>query len=109
MSSAERLNELIRLWPDLTDDQQKLLLGMANDLVRPITAWRNSDSDVISNNRVLLRFGDYLKTHHVLSNEPFRKEKFEYALQRIYSDEDIEVDLPRSRTEEVDLLDGSSV
>jgi hypothetical protein len=104
MTPAERLAELIRLWPDMTEDQQSLIVSAASDFARPIAAWRRSESDVIFNDRVLLRIGDYLKVHHVLSAEPFRKEKLEYALERIYVGEGIEIARPSSRTETHDLV-----
>lgn len=43
---------------------------------RLVTSWLVSD-------RLLVDFGDVLRLHHATSAEPFTKDKFEYALERL--------------------------
>lgn len=44
--------------------------------------WRDSRSDLI-NDRMLVDLGDVLRLHHVTSAEPFTKDRFEYAIERL--------------------------
>jgi type II restriction enzyme len=104
MARENDLTRLKRLWPKLSTDQQSLLLGIAIDLARPMDAWRNPRSNVITTDRMLLRIGDYLKTHHALSNEPFKKEKFEYALEKVLKESGIDALRSNSRTDPFDLV-----
>jgi len=107
MTPEQRLVELTRLWPKLSEDQQELLLRAADDLARPITSWRLESSDIIRDDSMLKRFGDILKMHHLISLEPFRKEKFEYALERLYELGGIAASRPASSTATYDLeVDG---
>ena len=100
-TDLERLNAL---WPNLSIDQQSLLLGIAADLARPMDAWRNPQSNVITTDRILLRIGDYLKTHHALSNESFKKEKFEYTLEKILKESGFDAKRSASKSNPYDLV-----
>src|SRR6266699_1923187 len=49
---------------------------------RPAEFHRLATSDII-NDCLLQDFGDALRIHHSFSDEPFTKDKFEYALERV--------------------------
>ena len=103
MTSAEVLAEISRLWPNLLDDQRTLLLEVARSFAQPIQQWRRPNSDVVPDDRTLSRLGDALRSHHSASHEPFKKEKLEYALQRIYASQGRKATLSTSRTAKFDL------
>jgi hypothetical protein len=43
------------------------------------------NSDIFFNTEIINCLGDYLKIHHSFSKEPFTKDKFEYALERVFN------------------------
>jgi len=95
------LAEAAALVPDiarLTDDQfawvQRLIVSMAI----PCNSTRDSASDVFTDDRSTGLFFLYLVTHHVLSAEPFKGEKFEYAVERIMTALNHVAARPTSRT-----------
>jgi len=49
----------------------------------PFNSTRNPTSDLFPDDKSTGLFFLYLITHHTLSSEPFKKEKFEYALEKI--------------------------
>ena len=56
--------------------------SVVNQLGRPSRFERWEGSDVVTP-CVLEDFGDALRIHHCFSAEPFSKDKFEYALERV--------------------------
>lgn len=70
--------------------------------------WRSPSSDVINGDDGLHAFGNSLKVHHHLfSHEPFRREKFEFVLERVLKEMGREVQRATSRTEKWDIaVDG---
>ena len=95
------LDEAQKLIPEiskLTDDQFVWVSLLVRSMAVPFNSERNPKSDVITSDRALGLFFLYLVTHHTLSVEPFKKEKFEYALQRIMEELGFECSRPTSRT-----------
>ena len=77
-----RISILTPILDKLSDTQFNLVTEIATALSLPVESKRNENSDVITDG-FLQDFGDTLKTHHVMSKEPFTKDKFEYAMVRI--------------------------
>ena len=74
---AERMQQVgLTLHPDKT----QIVYG--KDANRPHRFERWDGSDVVTP-CVLDDFGDALRIHHCFSAEPFSKDKFEYALERV--------------------------
>ena len=82
----------------LTDDQFAWVKQLAQSMALPYNAARNPASDVLPDDRSVGLFFLYLVTHHTLSAEPFKKEKFEYALEKSLSACGRSVSRPSSRT-----------
>lgn len=82
----------------LTEDQWIFIEKLVKNLVSPTSSWRATDSDLFPSDRALGLMLVYLITHHALSEEPFRKEKFEYALAAIARSLGRTVQMPKSRT-----------
>ncbi len=75
-----------QLVPDLvklSDDQFAWIGQLVSALSLPVNSRRNPHSTVFPDDRSLGLFFLYLVTHHTLSAEAFKQEKFEYALERI--------------------------
>lgn len=80
------LSQARALVPDLqklTPDQFAWIEQLVRSMSLPATHWRNPASDVFTDDRVLGLFFLFLITHHTLSAEAFKQEKFEYALEKI--------------------------
>ena len=67
----------------LSDGQITLIQESVDAFNRPyINIERNPTSDLVSE-KFLYDFGDLLRIHHCYSKQPFSKDKFEYALERV--------------------------
>jgi hypothetical protein len=67
----------------LTPDQFAWVEQLVHAMSQPSSSWRNPTSDVFTDDRVMGLFFLFLVTHHTLSSEAFKQEKFEYALEKI--------------------------
>jgi len=95
------IDEARAIIPDLatlTDDQFAWIKQLVQSMSLPTHSKRNPLSDVFPDDRKAGLFLLYLITHHVLSSEPFKKEKFEYALEKIMVTLGRTAERPRSRT-----------
>ena len=77
----QRLNNIIKALPSLSDSQIMWLEGVIQIFGCP-HKFIKYKSDLI-NDQILHDFGDVLRIHHSFSLEPFTKDKFEYALEKI--------------------------
>lgn len=82
MTRTERIDRLIAAIPDLTDYRLQLVDRIVAVFDQPKVFSRSKTSRLISK-QVLEDFGDVLRVHHCFSREPFSKDKFEYALERV--------------------------
>lgn len=78
----ERLKKLCDALKNLTDGQAEWVGTVVEQFQRPYQFKRNPYSNFISD-CILQDFGDGLRIHHCFSIEPFSKDKFEYALERV--------------------------
>lgn len=77
----------------LSNPQLLFLERIVNLFSQPyINNFRNTSSDIISE-VVLNDFGDILRIHHIFSNEPFTKDKFEHAIVAVLSNDGIDARL----------------
>lgn len=80
---SKRIETLRTALGDLTDGQLRLFEGIIQQFNRSyIKIDRLDDSDIVDD-CLLQDFGDTLRLHHSLSKEPFRKDRFEFALEQI--------------------------
>ena len=97
MTRDERIKRLIAAIPNLSNYRLQLIDRVVAAFKQPKDFHRNSRSRLITP-AVLEDFGDVLRMHHCLSREPFSKDKFEYALERVLSENDISATMaPRGR------------
>jgi type II restriction enzyme len=82
MTREERIARLMTAIPTLSNYRLQMIDRMVAAFARPKAFWRFAESKLISPN-VLEDFGDVLRMHHCFSHEPFSKDKFEYALERV--------------------------
>jgi hypothetical protein len=82
MIRDERIQRLIAAIPDLSNYRLQLVDRVVVAFNQPKDFRRGSKSNLITPD-VLDDFGDVLRMHHCLSREPFSKDKFEYALERV--------------------------
>jgi len=79
----ERIEKLSSALKGLSSWQLELVEQVVEQFHKPyISIERLEESDIV-NECFLNYFGDILKIHHTFSKEPFTKDKFEYALERI--------------------------
>ena len=83
MPNIEEVKDLIPDLAKLSDDQFAWIKQLVQSMALPYNSIRSPISDVFPDDRTTGLFFLYLVTHHVLSSEPFKKEKFEYAVERI--------------------------
>ena len=77
----QRLNELVRRIPSLTEGQIYWLDRVIRVFESP-HSFQIVGSDLLDQT-TLENFGDALRIHHSFSVEPFSKDKFEYVLQKV--------------------------
>ncbi len=82
MLRQQRIERLIAAIPDLSDYRLQLIDRIIGVFQTTKNFVRASDSQLITS-QVLEDFGDVLRLHHSFSREPFSKDKFEYALERV--------------------------
>ena len=83
MMNDNRVNKVIETLKKLSEAQFELVESIINEFSTPyLLKYQNPTSDIV-NNRVLRDFGDTLRIHHIFSQEPFTKDKFEYAFVKI--------------------------
>jgi len=80
--SAQRIARLGEALSHLRPSQLGWIEAVVDQLRRPATFDRWASSDLVTP-CVLEDFGDALRIHHCFSAEPFSKDKFEYALERV--------------------------
>ena len=78
----QRVARLGKALLQLRASQLSWIEAVVNQLGRPSKFERWEGSDVVTP-CVLEDFGDALRIHHCFSAEPFSKDKFEYALERV--------------------------
>ena len=82
MKRDERIQRLIAAIPELSNYRLQLVDRVVAAFKHPKVFHRNTESTLITPD-ILDDFGDVLRMHHCLSREPFSKDKFEYALERV--------------------------
>jgi type II restriction enzyme len=82
MTKNERIQRLIAAIPELSSYRLQLVDKVVGVFQTPKAFVRNQSSSLITS-QVLEDFGDVLRLHHAFSREPFSKDKFEYALERV--------------------------
>lgn len=92
--AARQLPALASLSPDQFAWVESLVTALGN----PLRASRNPTSDIFASDRLLGLFSLYLITHHTLSVQPFKQEKFEYALRQVMTAAGRSAALAASRT-----------
>ena len=92
MTRSERIEHLLTAIPELSDYRLQLIDRIVRVFSLPRDYWKSQTSGLISE-RVLEDFGDVLRLHHCFSREPFSKDKFEYALERVLKTDGIEAAL----------------
>jgi len=96
MSTLPELEAQLKV---LEPDQVEWVARIAAILCTSTEQFRRPGSHIIPDDRALRMFGDTLKVHHGLfAAEPFRRERFEYALRRIAAAGGREVERPGSAT-----------
>jgi len=78
----DRLKNLCEALKGLTAGQVRWVEQLVQVFGKEHTFWRLESSDLVSP-CLLQDFGDALRIHHCFSREPFTKDKFEYALERV--------------------------
>src|SRR6476646_5150683 len=97
MTRIERVERLMAAVPNLTDYRLQLIDKIVGVFSLPKEYQRLESSNLITDH-VLEDFGDVLRLHHCFSREPFSKDKFEYALERVMKTEGIQANLaPRGQ------------
>lgn len=104
MKKRERIERLIAALPTLSSYRLRVIEKVVGVFGAPIEYQRLETSSLITS-RVLQDFGDILRLHHAFSKEPFSKDKFEYALERVLLDTKVEAQLaPRgARGYDIDI------
>ncbi len=96
MEREERVKRLLLAIPGLTNYRLVLIDTIVRVFSLPKEFWRSSTSTLVTD-RVLEDFGDVLRLHHCFSREPFSKDKFEHALERVLQTEGVAVLAPRGQ------------
>src|SRR5215204_6092041 len=83
ITKEERIKRLVTYLPELSEGQIIWVERIVYQFSRPKTFVRLKSSKLIPNNSIMEDFGDALRIHHCFTDEPFTKDKFEYALVNV--------------------------
>ena len=83
MISVEQASALVPDLRKLTPDQFAWVITLVEAMTLPVQTYSNPSSDLFKDDRIMGLFFLYLVTHHTLSVQAFKQEKFEYAPERI--------------------------
>lgn len=75
----QRVRRLAAALPGLSDPLIAWIERVVAEMAKPFTYTRSTSSDLVDE-RFLADLGDTLRLHHCFSEEPFTKDKFEYAM-----------------------------
>jgi type II restriction enzyme len=103
----ERIKELAKLLPELSESQLGWIEEIVKQFRRPHTFERDERSDLVSP-CLLEEIGDALRLHHCFSREPFSKDKFEYLLERASNNCGVRAELARKGNPGHDITIGST-
>lgn len=98
MIPIEQATALVPDLRKLTPDQFSWVKTLVEAMTLPVQTYRNPSSDLFTDDKTMGLFFLYLVTHHTLSVQAFKQEKFEYALERIMRAIGRTATLPGSRT-----------
>ena len=82
MSREQRIQRLLTAIPELSNYRIQLVDKIVRIFQQPKIFEHKPTSSLMSQG-ILDDFGDMLRMHHSFSREPFSKDKFEYALERV--------------------------
>lgn len=80
-STAKIITQLHEIIPELNSNQIKLVLDVIQVLCEPYEKNEFNSSWIFTKDFIDV-LCDFVRIHHALSDEPFTKDKFEYALDR---------------------------
>lgn len=97
MTREKRIDRLLAAIPTLSNYRLQILDRVVAAFAQPKTFSRSPKSKLVTPT-VLEDFGDVLRMHHCFSREPFSKDKFEYALERVLVESGVSASLaPRGQ------------
>jgi len=105
MTRNQRIDRLIAALPELSDYRLQLVDRIIGVFQSEKNFVRSATSKLITP-QVLEDFGDVLRLHHSFSREPFSKDKFEYALERVLLEAKAEAQLAPRGTRGYDIRIG---
>jgi type II restriction enzyme len=92
MLRQQRIERLISAIPSLSDYRLELVDRIIG-VFRTASRFNGSTDSQLITQQVLEDFGDILRVHHSFSREPFSKDKFEYALERVLRESNVNAQL----------------
>jgi hypothetical protein len=96
MNRQKRIQQLLEAISSLTEQRISLIEQVVQVFQHPKNFNLNSTSLLTS--QIVEDFGDILRMHHYFSREPFSKDKFEYALEKVLAGSSIDAKLaPRGQ------------
>lgn len=101
----QKIADIVKKLPHLSDSQISWIEGVIQ-VFSCQHKFIKHDSDIITD-KVLKDFGDVLRIHHSFSLEPFTKDKFEYALEKVLNYHDIQAKLAYKGNRGHDLTIGN--
>jgi len=103
MDRVGRIKKLIQEIPKLGEYRLELVSKIVEVLNMKIDIHTLPTSDIM-NKSVSSDFGDILRLHHCFSREPFSKDKFEYALERVLEVNGISASLAKRGQRGYDMI-----
>lgn len=107
-STRQRIDRLMPILRELRPSQLQWVETVAKTLTTPAEFVLHRE-DLLDQTSVL-DFGDLLRIHHVLSAEPFTKDKFEYALVQVLQRRGVKASLaPKGNPGHDATIDGTRI
>lgn len=83
MNKHEKIEQIVTHLQYFSDFQIEIIEGLLHYLTSKFDFIHNSENSDIATIDFMESFGEILRIHHYFSNEPFTKDKFEFAFARV--------------------------
>lgn len=93
MKNTKSNSNIIDIFDKLNSSQKQVIIEIARILLIPFEKSELINKDKLFDEAIVNTIGDFLKMHHCFSKEPFSKDKFEYALEKIFTINGINAEL----------------
>lgn len=92
MNRKDKLKAICADVKRFSDSEIEIVEDIVNSLIKPMEFKRDPASALFTE-EIIAEIGNLLKIHHAISKESFTKDRFEYALEKVFNKYGVEAEL----------------